>query len=73
MLILLMAGLANAKPAQLQQGKWMMWGIVAVQVVALSAAVLLMLKHKPWMASAAGIAPFVVVVVLIVILVKIEW
>lgn len=73
MLILLMAGLANAKPAQLQQGKWMMWGIVAVQVVALTGAVWLMLKHKPWMASAAGITPFVVVVVLIVILVKIEW
>ena len=24
MLVLLMAGLANAKPAQVQQGKWMM-------------------------------------------------
>jgi hypothetical protein len=73
MLILLMAGLANAKPAQLQQGKMMMWGIVLVQVVALVAAVWLMVKHKPWLASATGIAPFVVVVVLIVILVKIEW
>jgi len=73
MLVLLMAGLANAKPAQLQQGKWMMWGIVAVQVLSLAAAVLLMVRHKLWLASAAGIAPFVVVVVLIVILVKIEW
>lgn len=73
MLILFMAGLANAKPAQLQQGKWMMWGIVAVQVVSLAAAVWLMVKHKGWYASAAGIFPLVVVIVLIVILVKIEW
>ena len=73
MLVLLMAGLANAKPAQLQQGKWMMWGIVAVQVAALAAAVWLMVRHKPWWASAAGIAPLAVVIVLIVILVKIEW
>ena len=73
MLVLFMAGLANAKPAQLQQGKWMMWGIVAVQVLSLAAAVWLMVKHKPWIASAAAITPFVVVVVLIVILVKIEW
>ena len=73
MLVLFMAGLANAKPAQLQQGKWMMWGIVAVQVVSLAAAVWLMVKQKGWHASAVGIFPTVVVIVLIVILVKIEW
>lgn len=72
-LVLFTAGMANAKPAHLQQGKMMMWGIVLVQVVALTAAVWLMVKHKPWLASAAGIAPLVVAVVLIAILVKIEW
>lgn len=72
-LVLLMAGMANAKTAHLQQGKWMMWGIVIVQALSLTAAVWLMVRHKPWHASIAGIFPLIVVVVLIGILVEIEW
>lgn len=72
-LVMLMAGMANAKPAHLEQGKWMMWGIVLMQVVALGAAIWLMVKHKPWVATVAGIFPLVAVVVLVVVLVKIEW
>ena len=73
MLVMIMAGLANAKPAQLEQGKWMMWGIVAVQVLSLAAAVWLMVRHKHWPASIAGIVPFVAVVTLVIVLVKLEW
>jgi len=73
MLVLLMAGLANAKEAHIQQGKWMMWGIVAVQAISLAAAIWLMVRHKHWYACAAGITPLVVVIALIVILVRIEW
>jgi uncharacterized membrane protein YfhO len=73
MLVLLMAGLANAKPAQVQQGKWMMWSLVLLQVVVLAVGIVLMVKHKPWPAAIVGISPLMVVIVLIVILVKIEW
>ncbi|HLO41520.1 MAG TPA: hypothetical protein VK176_10890 [Phycisphaerales bacterium] len=73
MLILLMAGLANAKPAHLQQGKWMMWGIILVQAISLTAAVWLMVRHRHWHAAIAGVSPLIIVIVLIIILVKIEW
>ena len=73
MLVLLMAGLANSKPAQLQQGKWMMLGLLILQLVVLVGAIVLMVKHKPWPAAIVGISPLMVVIVLIVILVKIEW
>lgn len=73
MLVLLMAGLANAKPAQLTQGKWMMWGIVAVQVLSLAITVWLMLRHKPWPASIVGMSPLVCVITLLIVLVAIEW
>ena len=72
-LVLLMAGLANSKPAQIQQGKWMMWILVLLQIVVLAAAILLMIKHRPWPAAIVGITPLFVVIVLIAILVKIEW
>ncbi len=73
MLVMLMAGLANAKPSHIQQGKWMMWGIVLVQVAAAILAVWLMVHRRHWSACIAGIVPLVVVVLLVVILVKIEW
>lgn len=73
MIVLLAAGLANAKPAQIQQGKWMMWGLLILQLVVLVGAIVLMVKHKPWPAAAVGISPLVVVIVLIVILVVTEW
>jgi cell division protein FtsW (lipid II flippase) len=72
-IVMIMAGLANSKPAQLTQGKWMMWSIVAVQAIALAASIWLMMKHKPWPATIVGIIPFVCVVALLVVLVKIEW
>lgn len=73
MLVLMMAGLANANEAHLRQGKWMMWGIVVVQLLALIAAIWLMVQRKHMVASVAGFVPVVVVVALLVILVKIEW
>lgn len=73
MIVLLAAGLANAKPAQIQQGKWMMWGLLILQLVVLVGAIVLMVKAKPWPAAAVGISPLVVVIVLIVILVVTEW
>lgn len=72
-LVMLAAGMANAKPAHLAQGKFMMWSIVAMQVLALAAAIWLMVKHKPWPAAAVGIVPLAAVIVLIVVLVVIEW
>lgn len=73
MLVMIAAGLANAKPQQITQGKWMMWSIVAVQVLTLIASIWLMVKHKPWPASIVGIFPLVGVITLIIVLVKIEW
>jgi len=73
MIVLLAAGLANSKPAQLQQGKWMMLGLLILQLVVLAGAIVLMVKHKPWAAAAVGISPLAVVIVLFVILVMIEW
>ncbi|GJQ31000.1 MAG: hypothetical protein HBSAPP03_28840 [Phycisphaerae bacterium] len=72
-LVMLMAGMANAKPAHLQQGKMMMWGIVLMQAIAIAGAVWLMVKHKPWYAAATGIFPLAAVVVLVIVLVWIEW
>ena len=72
-LVMMMAGLANSTPAQLEQGKWMMWGIVAVQVLSLAVAIWLMVRQKHWPASIVGIIPFVAVVTLVIVLVKIEW
>jgi hypothetical protein len=72
-IVMIMAGLANAKPGQVEQGKWMMWSIVAVQAIALAASIWLMMKHKPWPATIVGMIPFVCVITLIVVLVKIEW
>lgn len=73
MLVLMMAGLANSNDVHLRQGKCMMWGIVAVQVVSLIAAIWLMVQRKHLVASMAGFVPVVVVVTLLVILIKIEW
>ncbi|MBN8599056.1 MAG: hypothetical protein J0L78_15395 [Planctomycetes bacterium] len=73
MIVLLAAGLANAKPPQIQQGKWMMWGLLIFQILVLTGAIWLMVKHKPWPAAAVGISPLVVVIALIGILVVTEW
>lgn len=73
MLVLMMAGLANANEAHVRQGKWMMWGIVAVQLLSLIAAVWLTVQRKHVAASAVGFVPVVVAITLVVILVKIEW
>ncbi|MBL8874390.1 MAG: hypothetical protein JNM86_01185 [Phycisphaerae bacterium] len=73
MIVLLAAGLANAKLPQIQQGKWMMWGLLIFQILVLTGAIWLMVKHKPWPAAAVGISPLVVVIALIVILVVTEW
>lgn len=73
MLVLMMAGMANAKEAHLQQGKWMMWGIVAVQLLSLVGAILLMMQRRHVLASGVGLVPVVVVVTLLIILIQIEW
>lgn len=73
MLVLLMAGMANAKEDHLRQGKRMMLAIALMQLVVLVAGVWLMVADRPWIASAVGIFPLMAVVVLVVILVKIEW
>lgn len=73
MIVLLAAGLANAKRGQVQQGKWMMLGLLILQVAVLAGAIVLMVKEKPWPAAAVGISPLAVVIVLLVILVMIEW
>jgi hypothetical protein len=72
-IVFLMAGLANAKPPAIQQGKSMMLGIVIFQAIALIAAIWLMTHRKHWYASVVGISPLVAVIVLIIVLVKLEW
>ena len=52
-LVLLMAGLANSKPAQIQQGKWMMWSLVLLQIVVLAAAIRKVLIRHTVSASTA--------------------
>ncbi|MBL0869679.1 MAG: hypothetical protein IBJ18_03785 [Phycisphaerales bacterium] len=73
MIVMLMAGMANAKERQLRQGKRMMLAIAVMEVAALAGAVWLMVEDRPWLASAVGIFPLVAVVVLLIVLVKIEW
>lgn len=73
MLVLFVAGMANAKESHLQQGTMMMWGVVIVQAISLGTAIWLMTRAKYWSASAAGVFPFAVVIVLFIILVKLEW
>lgn len=73
MIVLLAAGLANAKPAQVQQGKWMMLGLLMLQFTVLAGAIVLMVKQRPWPAAAVGVSPLVVVIVLVTVLVMIEW
>ena len=73
MLVMLMAGLANSKPPQIQQGKWMGLGILVVQVLSLAAAVWLMTQRRNLHASIAGLVPLACVVVLLIVLVRIEW
>lgn len=73
MLVLMMAGLANSNEVHLRQGKWMMWGIVAVQIISLVVAIWLMVQRKHAFACAAGFLPVVVVITLLVVLIKIEW
>lgn len=73
MLVLLMAGMANAKPDHIQQGKAMMWGIAIMQVVCLAGAIWLWTLRRPWHASAAGLAPLLIVAILLTVLVVVEW
>lgn len=73
MLVLLAASLANAKPANIQQAKWMALGIGLVQLLSLITAIWLMTRDKHWYAAAAGIFPLVAVLTLVIVLVRIEW
>lgn len=72
-LVLLAAGMANAKPAHLLQGKAMMWGILLMEAASLGLAIWLMVKHRPWPAATVGAFPLVAVIALITILWVIEW
>jgi hypothetical protein len=73
MLVLLAASLANAKPANIQQAKWMALGIGLVQVASLVGAIWLMNRDKHWHAAATGIFPLFAVIALVIVLIRIEW
>ncbi len=73
MLVLLAASLANAKPASIQQAKWMALGIGVVQFASLVGAIWLMNHDKHWYAAATGIFPLFAVIALVIVLIGIEW
>lgn len=73
MLLILALGLANAKPANIQQAKWMALGIGVVQLASLAIAIWLMTRDKHWYAAGAGIFPLFAVIALTIVLVRIEW
>lgn len=73
MLVMLMAGGANASPAHITQIKWMMLGISAVGVAGLVGGIWAVVAGRPWLGAGLGGLPVVVVVVLVVVLVKLEW
>ncbi len=73
MIVLLLAGGANAKPETITQIKWMSIGVGVVTLCAVAISAWLATHGRPWHAAGVGLAPTLLVVVLLIVLVKLEW
>jgi len=73
MLVMLMAGGANAKPAAITQLKWLMVSVAVVGLASVIAAVWAFVHHRHWLSAGLGIAPLVYAIVLVIVLVQLEW
>lgn len=73
MLVMLMAGGANATPAHIRQIKWMMVSVLVVQVLSLVGSIWLLIEQRGWSSCIVGLIPFIYAIVLVTVLVKLEW
>lgn len=72
-MVMLMAGGANAKPAQITQIKVMLAVSAVVGLGCLGGAVWAMVAGRPMMGACIGVAPAVLCVVAVIVMVKTEW
>lgn len=73
MIVLLLAGGANAKPETITQIKWMTIGIGVLTLATLTISAWLAAHGRGWHAAGVGLLPTLVIVVLLIVLVKLEW
>jgi len=72
MLVLLLAGGANASPGYITMIKWMMWGILILTICCVAGSVLAMNAGRHWFATGVGFIPMVAIIVIIIVMVKFE-
>jgi hypothetical protein len=68
MVVLLLASAPNSKPEQWMQIKMLMLAVAIMGFLGLVGAVWAMCVDRPWLASAAGIMPAGVVIVMLAVL-----
>ncbi len=73
MIVMLLAGGANAKPETITQIKWLMAATALVGLLAVIGAIWTFTQGKHGLSGALGVAPLVYVIVLTIVLVKLEW
>jgi Kef-type K+ transport system membrane component KefB len=73
MIVLLLAGGANASPETIARIKWMSIGVGVVTLGAIAISAWLAAHGRPWHAAGVGLAPGLLVVVLLIVLMKLEW
>lgn len=73
MIVLLLASGANAKPEAILQIKWMTIGIGVLTLATVAISAWLVTHQRAWHAAGVGLAPTLVIVVLLIVLVKLEW
>lgn len=72
-MVMLMAGGANAKPAQITQIKVMLLASAVIGLVCVGGAVWAMVAGRPVTGAWIGAVPGVLCVVTVIVLVKLEW
>ena len=73
MIVLLLAGGANASPETITRIKWMSIGVGAVSMCAVAVSAWLATHGRTWHAAGVGLAPTLLIVVLLIVLVTLEW
>ena len=73
MIVMFLAGSANASPAVIDQMKWLHASVVLVQLLALSSSVAMLYFNRGWFACGAALLPIPFAIVLVTVLVVMEW
>lgn len=73
MVVMLLAGGANAKPADITILKVLIWATLAVGLLALIASIWVTLLARPMLGTAIGAAPILYVALLVIVLFSIEF